>query len=320
MSLVNTMLEDLDRRHAGSGGAAANALGFLAPPPPRPRSSTWRTALLVLALLVLALLAWRYAPLVTERVTRSAPAEPVLAPPAAIESAVPDRAAAAVAPIRVDAAVPAAPAAVVSDRPQLEAAAEEPRSAPPVTTAEPVAAVDAPPVTPTVIATAPADAGAFERSSDALQERRRAIRDLLQAQRFEAARFELENARAEWPDDRNLAQLEVRALLGLRRDAQALAAAEALNTAARDVTALELLAVARQRNGLHPEAASAWASLTRLDEGRGDWWFGLAVSLDAAADAPRAVTAYQRALRGGELEPALREYARERLVQLAAGR
>ena len=56
--------------------------------------------------------------------------------------------------------------------------------------------------------------------------------------------------------------------------------------------------------------------MVAIDDRRGDWWVGLAISLELGGDGSNARGAYRRGLSASNTEAAVREYARQRLEVL----
>jgi len=91
----------------------------------------------------------------------------------------------------------------------------------------------------------------------------------------------------------------------------------AQHLATEDSNYLALLAWLYQRNDRHVEAARVYIDSLALNPEQGQWWLGLAISLQAQQDWQGAVEAYEYALAMG-LEPGLRQYAIGRRQQLMA--
>lgn len=310
MSLVNTMLEDLDRRTPLE--PVGNALGFLAPAGASEPSFAWRTALLpALVLVLLAALAWQYLR------TSVAAVEP-----AAASAILPERAPGPPPALAVSKPAPAAlapPAAGLPEpRPETRAMPRFEPVAAAEAPAEPARLASAQPQAAPVIDAAPPARPATLRSYDELQQQRREILSLLQSGQAEAALPRIEAAREKWPADPGLERIAARTLLQLGRHQQAVSLLRRLAAGGADAELLELLALAEQRVGQHERAAAAWQQLTRLDPQRGSWWFGLAVSLDARGDRPGARRGYERALSADDMTGTLRDYARQRLLALGS--
>lgn len=74
----------------------------------------------------------------------------------------------------------------------------------------------------------------------------------------------------------------------------------------------ELLALAARQNEQYQLSEKTYRSLLSTDGNRGDWWFGLALALDAQGSQTRARSAFLRALKTNDLSAALVGYARKR--------
>jgi len=86
--------------------------------------------------------------------------------------------------------------------------------------------------------------------------------------------------------------------------------------AMEDSNYLALLAWLYQRNDQHVEAARVYVDSLALNPEQGQWWLGLAISLQAQQNWQGAAEAYEYALAMG-LEPKLRQYAMARYQLLA---
>ncbi|MFT7128758.1 MAG: MSHA biogenesis protein MshN [Gammaproteobacteria bacterium] len=75
----------------------------------------------------------------------------------------------------------------------------------------------------------------------------------------------------------------------------------------------ELLALAARQNEQYQLSEKTYRSLVAANGDRGDWWFGLALALDAQGSQHHARSAFLRALRTNELGSAIAEYARKRV-------
>ncbi len=87
--------------------------------------------------------------------------------------------------------------------------------------------------------------------------------------------------------------------------------------AMQDADYLALLAWLYQRNGRHVEAVRVYIDSLALNPEKGQWWLGLAISLQVQQDWQGAIDAYEYALAMG-LETGLRQYAMRRHQQLVA--
>jgi MSHA biogenesis protein MshN len=99
-------------------------------------------------------------------------------------------------------------------------------------------------------------------------------------------------------------------------DAQAITTLESARaSAANDAGFLSFLATLYQRGGRHVDAIKNYRDALALNAQDARAWLGLAISLDASADAAGATDAYNRALQIG-LDPQLVRYAQQRLAAL----
>jgi len=87
--------------------------------------------------------------------------------------------------------------------------------------------------------------------------------------------------------------------------------------ATEDSNYLALLAWLYQRNDRHIEAARIYIDSLALNPEQGQWWLGLAISLQVQQDWQGAIEAYEYALAMG-LEPKLRQYAMGRYQSLSS--
>jgi len=69
-----------------------------------------------------------------------------------------------------------------------------------------------------------------------------------------------------------------------------------------------------QQNGLYQEALPIYAELVEEDPGKGEFWAGLAISLEQTGHLSPAMRAYRRALSDPGLNPKLVQYAEQRLL------
>lgn len=77
-----------------------------------------------------------------------------------------------------------------------------------------------------------------------------------------------------------------------------------------------LLASLYREQGRAPDAAALYREMVREQPQNGVWWLGLGVSLEETGDRDRALAAYQRALRVGELDGDLMAFLRRRVERL----
>jgi len=123
-----------------------------------------------------------------------------------------------------------------------------------------------------------------------------------------------------FPAEPRFAMPYARLLAGRDRPAQALSVLEAAAPAgAGDAAYQGLLAAVASRAGQHEGAAAAYRRALAVEPGRGDWWLGLALALQASGDSDAVPAALERALADAELDPELAGFARRRLEALGAG-
>ncbi|MFO7858957.1 MAG: tetratricopeptide repeat protein [Ectothiorhodospiraceae bacterium] len=77
-----------------------------------------------------------------------------------------------------------------------------------------------------------------------------------------------------------------------------------------------LLASLYREQGRPEDAAALYREMVREQPRNGVWWLGLGVSLEEIGDTDRALAAYQRALRVGELDGELMAFLRRRVEKL----
>lgn len=98
--------------------------------------------------------------------------------------------------------------------------------------------------------------------------------------------------------------------------AGALAAIDGAGTAAQGAEFQSLRAVVLQRLGRHAEAAAAYQQALRSGPQHAATWMGLAISLEALGHRAEAAQAYRRALGAGALAGEAKEYAEARVKAL----
>jgi MSHA biogenesis protein MshN len=355
MSLINTMLKDLDAR-AGQPGAAPLPADVRPVTAPERRGPVLRAALVGGALLAIGagVVGWKTMQIVPTPTPTPAPAVLAVAPVAARTAVVVDLPAAA--PVQVVDVAPAAPVAAPMPEPE-----PEPEPAPaPAPPAKPVAPVSKPPVAkpaPRTVsvaktasaAPAPAAAGrtatpsqraenAYRRALGVLEDGRvtEAIATLqagLQIDpRHEAARQTLVGLLIEAgrPDDA-MRQLQAALAIDARQPALAMLLARlqlerggpAIETLTRTLPHAAgngeyhaFLAGVLQREGRAHEAAEHYQAALRRSPGNGVWWMGLGIALQADKRDAEALAAFARAQASGTLSPELQAFVERRLGQL----
>lgn len=353
MSLINTMLKDLDAR-AGQPGAAPLPADVRPVTAPERRGPVLRAALVGGALLAVGagVVGWKTMQMAPTPAPMPAPAVLAVAPVAARTAVVVDLPAAA--PVQVVDVAPAAPVPAPMPAPEPE---PEPAPAPP---ARPVAPVSKPPVVkpaPRTVsvaktasaAPAPPAAGrtatpsqraenAYRRALGVLEDGRvtEAIATLqagLQIDpRHEAARQTLVGLLIEAgrPDDA-MRQLQAALAIDARQPALAMLLARlqlerggpAIETLTRTLPYAAgngeyhaFLAGVLQREGRAHEAAEHYQAALRRSPGNGVWWMGLGIALQADKRDAEALAAFTRAQASGSLSPELQGFVERRLGQL----
>ncbi len=84
----------------------------------------------------------------------------------------------------------------------------------------------------------------------------------------------------------------------------------------QDPDSFALLAATQQQLGNHAEAIRLYRRVLDFDPGRGHWWLGLGVSLEAEGRRSEALSAYREALRAGGLAAAPNRYLEARVRAL----
>ena len=333
MSVLNTMLSDLERRGARStltlapteADRFAPPAAVQDPPKPRVRRVPARPAVLVAAAVATAAAVWLW-PSSARRATEAMPEEvsstkagPPQVAPVAPPPAIPDTAAASAA-----VAVPVAPP------PTIEAAPTQPMH----------------PHTPTPSEARSAKEGVAQSTAQA--ELRRAIELVARGQTTEATRLLADalSQRPNWSDARaTLAALQAEAgdrrqalatlLDGVQFDptrfaptaaqlqaelndpAGALLALDRVPPAARDQSYHALAAAIAQRAGRHQMAVAEYGAALRSVPSNAVAWVGLGVSLQALGHDAEALAAYRGAARE-TLSAELRRFVQLRISALQA--
>jgi len=350
MSLINTMLKDLDAR-AGQPGAAPLPADVRPVTAPERRGPVLRAALVGGALLAVGagVVGWK----TMQAAPTPAPKPAVLAaaPVAARTAVVVDMPAAA--PVQVVDVAPAAPAPT----PEPELAPEPapaPAPAPAAKRVTPVAPAPTARPAPRAVAvakTAPAAPAAgrtdtpSQRAENAYRRALGVLEDgrvteaiaTLQAglqidPRHEAARQTLVGLLIEAgrPDDA-MRQLQAALAIDARQPALAMLLARlqlerggpAIDTLMRTLPYAAgngeyhaFLAGVLQREGRVHEAAEHYQSALKRSPGNDVWWMGLGIALQADKRDAEAVAAFARAQASGTLSPELQAFVERRLGQL----
>ena len=352
MSLINTMLKDLDAR-AGQPGAAPLPADVRPVVAPERRAPVLRAALVGGALLAVGagVVGWK----TMQTAPTPAPAVLAAAPVAARTAVV--VAMPAAAPVQVVDVAPAAPVAVPMPAPEPEPKPEPKPEPEPAPAAKPAAPVSKPPSTklaPRTVSVAKAvpaapvagrtatpsqrAENAYRRALGVLEDGRvtEAIATLqagLQIDpRHEAARQTLVGLLIEAgrPDDA-MRQLQAALAIDARQPALAMLLARlqlerggpAIDTLMRTLPYAAgngeyhaFLAGVLQREGRAREAAENYQAALRRAPGNGVWWMGLGMSLQGDKRNAEALEAFQRARASGTLSAELQAFVERRLQQL----
>lgn len=351
MSVINKMLQDLDRRQA-LGSAADTAVVRASVVKPAGREWFWR----VLVVLLAAALAWMgwvalqllpRKPLATDLAfvaANEAQSRPAAKPAAAPEPAV----VAPAPPVQESVPLPVAP---LSDSLRLALQLETPVQEKAPAPAKPAAAKPAP------VATKPKAAAPAGKSSVDKRERTRSSGDdaethfrraalllghgrvseaeeqliaalkadpshgaarqayvalLLEQQRVEPARHLLQDALATNPEQPTFAFALARIHVESRDYTAALEVLERAGSNARGPEFQALRGAVLQRLGRHGDAVEAYESALRAGAPPANTWIGFAISLEALGRRTEAAQAYRRALAAGPMAPEARDYAESR--------
>ncbi|HEX2197233.1 MAG TPA: tetratricopeptide repeat protein [Burkholderiales bacterium] len=354
MSVINKMLQDLDRRNAMAGveaQAGAQSIKALDPDRKTDRDWFWR----VVAALLLVAVGWVMwvayqllpRPLVTDEVFRliqAKPAQPAVSPvvvaPVAEEKP-------SLVPVAVQAEAkptPPEPAetfklARAIETPILERKPVAPKFVKP---APPKFVKPAPPKpAPSKLSKTPRDDAdaQFRRAALFLNQgrvseaeahlamalktdpahapaRQAYVALLLEQGRVEHARAMLEQAAASNPDHAPFALALARIHVEQRDYPAALEALDRAGSSAQTADFHRLRAVVLQRMGRHADAANAYQQALRTGPQNATTWMGLGISLEALGHRAEAAQAYKRALGAGALAREARDYAQARIKAL----
>ena len=352
MSLINKMLQDLDRRQALAGATDASVVQVAAPGAARRggREWLWRIVAVLLTLGVGWVIWVGYQllpkPLVTNLALQPAPPPP--APKVTVTAPPPPPAAVAepTPPGPVEAPPVTAPDTLRLAReietPLRERAAakrespkQEPTRAPKLAAALPAlpkGTVDKRDRVYSAAQTADAQfrraavllnqgrlseaedhlAGALRADPSHAAARQTYVAMLLEQRRVEAARRLLQEALAV-----NAAQpafaVALASIYTEQRDYRnALEVLDKAGPAARNAEFQAMRGAVLQRLGKHAEAVEAYQNAIRTAPQPGTTWVGLAISLETLGRRPEAAQAYRRALDAGSLAAEAREYAEGR--------
>jgi MSHA biogenesis protein MshN len=324
MSLINKMLQDLDRRQA-LGGAAEAAVVRPSSTPPGRREWFWRILVVLLAV-ALAWMGWVAIQLL---------------PPRPVATDLAFRAAAQAqsqAAIRTAAPVikPAVVELTTSELAEAEPAkpAESPALAAPVKP-KPAPAVKAIDKRDRVRSAADNAEAHFRRAALLLNHgrvseaedqlvaalladpahaaaRQTYVALLLEQRRIDVARRLLQEALAINPAQATFALGLARIHAEQRDYVAALEVMDHAGSVARNAEFQALRGAVLQRLNRHGEAVDAYENAIRGGTQPATTWVGFGISLEALGRRPEAAQAYRRALAGGPIAPEAREYAESR--------
>jgi len=342
MSLINKMLQDLDRRQALAGATDASVAQVTtsAAVPHGGREWLWRIVAVLLTLGVGWVIWVGYQllpkPLVTNLALR--PAVEAETRPQPVPPAPPPAPAAAVDPtpsVPADARpVPPADALRLAreiETPLRERAAKAPKLAAALP-ALPKGTVDKRDRVYSAAETADAQfrraavllnqgrlseaedhlAGALRADPSHAAARQTYVAMLLEQHRVEAARRLLQEALAISPAQPAFAVALARIYTEQHDYRNALEVLDKAGPAARNAEFQAMRGAVLQRLGKHAEAIEAYQNAIRIAPQPGTTWVGLAISLETLGRRPEAVQAYRRALDAGSLAAEAREYAESR--------
>jgi len=341
MSLINKMLQDLDRRQALAGATDASVAQVTAPGEAQRGGREWLWRIVaVLLTLGLGWVVWvgyqlLPKPLVTNPALQPAPPPP--APKVTVTAPPPPPAAVAepTPPGPVEAPPVTAPDTLRLAReietPLRERAAKAPKLAAALP-ALPKGTVDKRDRVYSAAQTADAQfrraavllnqgrlseaedhlAGALRADPSHAAARQTYVAMLLEQRRVEAARRLLQEALAV-----NAAQpafaVALASIYTEQRDYRnALEVLDKAGPAARNAEFQAMRGAVLQRLGKHAEAVEAYQNAIRIAPQPGTTWVGLAISLETLGRRPEAAQAYRRALDAGSLAAEAREYAEGR--------
>jgi MSHA biogenesis protein MshN len=335
MSLINKMLQELDRRNAMGAGAADPAVQHLKPVEPRRPGHEWfwrvMAVLVLIALFWVGWVAYQLQPrtLVIEQALR--PVEPPPAVPTAAPA--PQPAPAPSAPVESAETFKLArsietPIAEPKPKPKPEAKKPAPAAA--------VTAVDkrdrGKPVNEAAEAQFRRAAALLNqgRVSEAEDQLRGALQSdpshgparqayvalLLEQRRMDAALATLREAVALHPGQPTFSLALARVHAEKRDYRAALDVMEKAGSVAQSVEFLAFRGAVLQRLGRHAEAVSAYQIALQSAPRSGATWMGLGISLEALGRHAEAAQAYQHALGAGPLASEVRDYAQARIRAL----
>ena len=140
---------------------------------------------------------------------------------------------------------------------------------------------------------------------------------LLRNKRLDEAKRQLADARKFYPNNENLVLLESRVLIEEGRGDEVIVLLKGLQSKGKaGLKSTALLASLYQQQREFVESLKLYNTLVKAAPANGEYWMGLAVSLDALNDPKKAKKAYTSALQTAGLSLSLANYARQRISQI----
>jgi len=137
---------------------------------------------------------------------------------------------------------------------------------------------------------------------------------LLRNNRLQEAKNQLASARKFYPNNENLILLESRVLLEEGRVDDVIGLLKGLQSNGKaGIKSTAMLASLYQQKSEFSESLKLYNQLAKASPANSGYWMGLALSLDALNDPPKAKQAYTKALQTGGLSLSLTHYARQRI-------
>lgn len=333
MSVINQMLQDLDRRSALAGGEAPSVAHHLKAVDPghKGREWFWRlvAALLLAALAWVGWVAYQLQPrtLATDQALRAADqgrSGPIVAVAPAPALAPPPTPVPLVEPVVQEAKAPEpaepAPAKVVAPKHVREVkgtVSKREITRTPGDVADAHFRRAAQFLNQGRVSEAEAQLGqALKAYPPHVPARQAYVALLLEQRRLDAARDLLREAVAADPSHAPFALMLARIHAEQHDYAGALEVMDGAGTAAQSAAFQNLRAVVLQRTGRHAEAVAAYQQALGSGPQSATAWMGLGISLEALGHRPEAAQAYRRALGAGVLAAEAKEYAEARVKAL----
>ena len=119
------------------------------------------------------------------------------------------------------------------------------------------------------------------------------------------------------PGHKTFIKLYARSLMQLNHDVRAIKVLEQNQPRIQDdPNHFAILAALYQRQGNHTAAADTYASILKVNSGNGVWWVGLGISLEAMGRNQEASQSYAHARKTGNLQAEVARFANHRLHAL----